>query len=227
MKTLTILPYRSSMNCRTLIALSLIGAVAFANANAATVEIAVADSSGAPAANAVVSLIADNAGLTIVPRTPERSIIDQRHETFLPLVVIVRRGGNVVFTNNDTTMHQVYSFSPIKQFQFEIDRGQISKPVIFDKAGVAAIGCNIHDNMVAYVYVADAPFAVVTDTHGHAEISDVPEGQYMANAWHPQLRIGRKPQPVPLTVDANRVKLSMSVALTAAPAMSHMHKSDY
>jgi len=205
----------------------LAGTVAFATANAATVEINVADSGGVPAANAVVSLVADNSMPAPGPRTPEKSIIDQRHETFLPLVVIVRRGGNVVFTNNDTTMHQVYSFSSIKQFQFEIDKGQISKPVIFDKAGVAAIGCNIHDNMVAYVYVADAPFAAITDARGHAEIPDVPEGQYTADAWHPQLRIGRKPQPVPLTVDANRVKLSISVALTAAPAMSHMHKSDY
>ena len=215
------------MNRLSLSCLMLAGTVAFATANAATVEINVADSGGVPAANAVVSLVADNSMPASGPRTPEKSIIDQRHETFLPLVVIVRRGGNVVFTNNDTTMHQVYSFSPIKQFQFEIDKGQISKPVIFDKAGVAAIGCNIHDNMVAYVYVADAPFAAITDASGHAEIPDVPEGQYTADAWHPQLRIGRKPQPVPLTVDANRVKLSISVALTAAPAMSHMHKSDY
>jgi len=215
------------MNRLSLSCLMLAGTVAFATANAATVEINVADSGGVPAANAVVSLVADNSMPAPGPRTPEKSIIDQRHETFLPLVVIVRRGGNVVFTNNDTTMHQVYSFSSIKQFQFEIDKGQISKPVIFDKAGVAAIGCNIHDNMVAYVYVADAPFAAITDARGHAEIPDVPEGQYTADAWHPQLRIGRKPQPVPLTVDANRVKLSISVALTAAPAMSHMHKSDY
>src|SRR6185437_15185551 len=170
------------MNRLSLSCLMLAGTVAFATANAATVEINVADSGGVPAANAVVSLVADNSMPASGPRTPEKSIIDQRHETFLPLVVIVRRGGNVVFTNNDTTMHQVYSFSTIKQFQFEIDKGQISKPVIFDKAGVAAIGCNIHDNMVAYVYVADAPFAAITDASGHAEIPDVPEGQYTANA---------------------------------------------
>lgn len=215
------------MNYKTLAGLSMIGVIAFATANAATVEVDVSDSDGAPAANAVVSLAMDSATLAPAPHTPERSIIDQRHETFLPLVVIVRRGGNVIFTNNDTTMHQVYSFSPIKQFQFEIDKGQISKPVVFDKAGVAAIGCNIHDNMVAYVYVAETPFAVITDARGHAVIPDVPEGQYTATTWHPQMHIGRKPQPVLLTVNASRVKLSMSVALTAMPAMSHMHKSDY
>ena len=84
-------------------------------------------------------------------------MIDQRNETFLPLVTIVRKGGQVIFTNNDTTMHQVYSFSPIKQFDFEIDEGRHSEPVVFDKPGVASIGCNIHDHMITYVYVADTP----------------------------------------------------------------------
>ena len=206
--------------------LAIIGAIAGTAASAATVDVIVTDSDGAPAPNAVVSLEPDDAAAAIASHVPEESIIDQRHENFLPLVVAVRKGGKVVFTNNDVTKHQVYSFSPIKQFQFEIDKGQVSKPVIFDRTGLAAIGCNIHDNMVAYVYVADAPFAVITGSDGHAEINDVPEGGYLANVWHPQSRIGRKAVPTPLTVDNGHVKLSMSVALMAMPAMK-MHKSDY
>jgi plastocyanin len=206
--------------------LAVIGAIAGTAASAATVDVTITDSKGAPAANAVVSLAPQETTATIASRTPEKSLIDQRHETFLPLVVVVRKGGEVVFTNNDVTMHQVYSFSPIRQFQFEIDKGRISKPVVFDKPGVAAIGCNIHDNMVAYVFVADAPFAVVTDAGGHAEIHDVPDGRYFAGVWHPQLRVGRKPAPSALTVGGGHANLSLSVALTAMPAMK-MHKSDY
>jgi plastocyanin len=206
--------------------LAIIGAIAGTAASAATVDVIVTDSDGAPAPNAVVSLVPEDAAAATASHVPEEGIIDQRHETFLPLVVAVRKGGEVVFTNNDVTKHQVYSFSPIKRFQFEIDRGQVSKPVVFDKAGVAAIGCNIHDNMVAYVYVADGPFAVITDSGGHAEIHDVPEGRYLANVWHPQSRIGRKAAPAPLTVDSGRVKLSLSIALMAMPTMK-MHKSDY
>ena len=207
--------------------LALVGAIAGTAGHAATVDIAVTDSNGAPAAFAVVGLSPEESTAVPVPHTPEKGVIDQRHETFLPLVVIVRRGGHVVFTNNDATMHQVYSFSPIRQFQFEIDEGQVSKPVEFDKPGVAAIGCNIHDNMVAYVYVADEPFAAVTDATGHAQIADVPEGSYLARTWHPQLRIGRTPPPSHLAVKGDRVKLSLSIPLTRMPAMSRMHKSDY
>lgn len=207
--------------------LAVVGAIAASAGCAATVDIAVTGSDGAPAAFAVVGLVPEDSPADPAPHTPEKSVIDQRHETFLPLVVIVRRGGRVVFTNNDVTMHQVYSFSPIRQFQFEIDKGQVSKPVEFDTPGIAAIGCNIHDNMVAYVYVASEPFAAVTDAAGHAEIPEVPAGRYLAKVWHPQLRIGRAPPPSPVAVQGDRVKLSLSVPLTQMPAMSRMHKSDY
>jgi len=193
-------------------------------AGAATVHVTVTDTGGKPAANAVVTLVPES-GAAPVSHVPARSVIDQQHETFLPLVVLVRKGGEVVFTNNDVTMHQVYSFSPVKQFQFEIDKSQVSKPVVFDKPGVAAVGCNIHDNMVAYVFVADQPYAAITDAQGMAQIRDVPDGAFHAGAWHPRLRAGKAPAAAPLTVSGD-TKLALTVPITAAPAMSRMHK-DY
>jgi|SRR5665213_1004162 len=216
------------MFARIFSAFAAVAAVAWGSALAATVTVDVTDTSGMPAPNAVVSLAPEST--TAMPaHAPQRSIIDQRHETFLPLVVAVRRGGEVVFTNNDVTRHQVYSFSPIKQFQFVIDQGHVSQPVIFDKSGVAAIGCNIHDSMVAFVYVADAPFAVVTDAKGHAAIPDVPDGAYRAQIWHPQMRAAGQMQAHAVTIAGNEAKLSFAVPLAAGgmPGMSHMHKSDY
>lgn len=211
---------------RLLSSLAAAAAVACSAAGAATVEVSVVDQKGTPAANAVVALAPDAAAVASHVRA--RSVIDQQHEMFLPLVVVVRKGGEVVFTNNDTTMHQVYSFSGVKQFQFEIDRSQVSKPVVFDKAGVAAIGCNIHDSMVAYVFVADAPFAAVTDAGGHAEFRDVPDGAWHASVWHPFLKAGKPPAPSALAVAGN-ASLTMTAPLSASsmPAMSRMHKSDY
>jgi plastocyanin len=214
---------------KALSALAIAGTIASASANAASVTVDVTDSKSMPAANAVVSLMPDAPPAAIASHVPEKSIIDQRHETFLPLVVVVRKGGSVTFTNNDVTTHQVYSFSPVKQFQFEISKGQISKPVVFDTAGAAAIGCNIHDNMVAFVYVTEAPFAAVTDASGHTEFHDVPEGIYRAIVWHPQLRVGKQPPSEVVTVHGNSARLAFSVPITAGgmPGMRHMHKSDY
>jgi plastocyanin len=212
----------------TLNVLVIIAALAGTSAAAATLGVDVTDAQGKPAPNSVVTLVPDS-GQTLASHVPERSIIDQRHEMFIPLVVVVRKGGEVVFTNNDTTMHQVYSFSPIKQFQFEIDQGQVSKPVVFDKAGVAAIGCNIHDSMVAFAFVSDAPWAVVTDAKGHAELRDVPDGTYRASAWHPQMPPGRQSQSVTVKIGGGEAALALTipVSIKPMPAMKPMHMQDY
>jgi plastocyanin len=199
--------------------------LAGAPARAGTVDIDISDQQGRPAPNAVVALISQ-ADPAAVGHLPAEAIIDQRRETFIPLVTILRKGGHVIFTNNDTTMHQVYSFSPIKQFEFELDQGRRSEPVVFDKPGVAAIGCNIHDHMITYVYVADTPWAALTDAKGHAQLSGVPSGSYRVEAWHPRLLPGR-PAPSAALVVNGTTKFALAVPLLADAPAQHMHMGSY
>jgi plastocyanin len=197
---------------------------------ASPAEVAVVDRSGHPLADAVVELA--TAGPETVSPTRQLSteaVIDQRHETFLPLVTVVRKGGHVIFTNNDTTMHQVYSFSPIRQFAFEIDEGQRSPPVVFDKPGVAAIGCNIHDRMITYVYVADGPLTEKTDRKGEALFADLPPGNYRGTVWHPQLAPGAAPSSFSLVVAERGAKATVGLPVNAAVASAKktMHMQMY
>ena len=197
---------------------------------AASVDVNITSTDGHPAAFAVAELFPmEPAAATPASHLSDEAIIDQRDETFFPLVSIIRRGGHVVFTNNDHTMHQVYSFSPIKQFAFELDRGQKSAPVIFDKPGIAAIGCNIHDQMVTFVYVADTPWAVATDANGHAEIAQVPPGKYRVSVWDPQLKPGYHQETISLNVTHGGAKLSLSIPLLAGDprGMKHSHMQSY
>lgn len=196
---------------------------------AATVDIAITDANGKPAAGAIVSLAPENGAMPSPSNIANEAVIDQRDQMFVPLVVTIRKGGQVVFANNDATMHQVYSFSQIKQFEYEIKQGEKSPPVVFDKPGVAAIGCNIHDNMVAFVYVADSPWTVTTDEHGHAKLDHVPDGAYRASVWHPRLAPGRAPPQAVLQVSGGGARLSMSAPLLggAMPGMKHSHSQDY
>lgn len=195
---------------------------------ASAAEITVVDKSGHLLADAVVE-VSPEAQQPVSPavQPPLEAIIDQRHETFLPLVTVVRKGGHVIFTNNDTTMHQVYSFSPIKQFAFEIDEGQRSRPVVFDRPGVAAIGCNIHDRMITYVYVSDAPFAAKTDANGVASLVDLPPGNYRGVAWHPQL--GTTLHRFSFAVQQGRAKTTVSLPVNGAlaSAKKSMHMQMY
>jgi len=210
---------------RKLPCIACLGLFLVSPAQASNVDLQISDSAGHPAANAVVALTAQGAPAP-ASHLPMEAVVDQRHETFIPLVTVLRKGGHVIFTNNDTTMHQVYSFSSIKQFEFEMDEGHRSAPVVFDKPGVASIGCNIHDHMITYVYVADTPWAVLTDGRGHAQIADVPAGNYRVDVWHPQLMPGRPPPSATLVVNGT-AKFAFTVSLLAASPAKHVHMGTY
>ena len=196
-------------------------------AAAAVLNVDVSDAHGHPLADAVVELAPADKSILSGTNPPAESVIDQRHETFLPLVTLIRRGGNVIFTNHDTTMHQVYSFSDIKQFAFEIDEGQRSQPVVFDKPGVAAIGCNIHDQMITYVYVAAQPFAARSNASGRAAISDVPFGRYRGTVWHPQLPPGALRPSFDVVVSGPEARTAISIPVSATVRKKPMHMQAY
>jgi len=195
---------------------------------ALSADVAVVDRSGHPLADAVIELSPEAPQPVAPGRQPlPEATIDQRHETFLPLVTVIRKGGQVIFTNNDTTMHQVYSFSPIKQFAFEIDEGQRSPPVVFDQAGVAAIGCNIHDRMITYVYVARTPFAAKTDARGVVSFGDLPPGGYRGMAWHPQLGTAMRAFAFTMGQSGMKTTVALPVNGTIASAKKTMHMQIY
>jgi len=195
-----------------------------ANADAATLTADLKDASGREAANVVVTLepVSGNAAIS---HLPEQAIIDQRREAFVPLVVVVHRGGRVVFTNNDTTKHQVYSFSTIRQFQFVVGQGETSSPVEFPQPGIAAIGCNIHDQMIAYVFVGQTPYAAVTDEKGRAVIPDILPGRYRLAVWHPQMGVSFTPARAVLDVTDGGAHYDADLPITIETmrGLKHMH----
>jgi plastocyanin len=186
------------------------------NAHGAGLTAEVRDQSGEPVPDAVVSLASEDGHATPVPpRSAQERLIDQRNETFLPFVTIVPRGGKVSFSNSDKTQHHVYSFSPAKRFQFLLNPGERSAPLVFEQQGVAAIGCNIHDQMITYVFVAESPYAALTDARGLAEITELPEGSYLVSIWHPRLKPGSQDPAQRILIGARSVTLRLTVPLFA------------
>ena len=66
-------------------------------------------------------------------------------------------------------------------------KGEAHSPVTFDTAGLVVLGCNIHDEMVGYIFVTDSPYFAKTDADGNAEIPDVPAGHYRLDVWGPRV----------------------------------------
>jgi plastocyanin len=186
----------------------------------------IVDEAGRPVADAVVSVVPLDGTLTQAPPAPaappEARVIDQSHEMFIPLVTVIRQGGTVNFTNNDLTQHHVYSFSKAKRFQLLVRPGERSPPLSFDQAGVVAIGCNIHDGMVTYVFVTDAPFTALTHEDGHAEISGLAAGEYRVSTWHPDLKPGATPPETVVQVSQG-AHLRLKLAIVAK-SMTSMHE---
>ncbi len=158
-------------------------------ADVADVAVRITDQNGDPAVNAVIVLSSDMsaAGQPLPGQLETHRLVDQQDETFVPHVTVIPRNGEVSFTNTDAPLHQVYSFSPTKQFELTLEPGETSSGIAFDKAGVAAIGCNINDHMIAYIFVTDSPWTVITDDTGQADIPNVPAGTYTAEIWHPRI----------------------------------------
>ena len=82
----------------------------------------------------------------------------QQGKQFLPDVLVVPVGTSVHFPNRDSVRHHVYSFSPAKKFELKLYTGTPANPVVFDRAGVVTLGCNIHDRMVGWIVVVDTPY---------------------------------------------------------------------
>jgi plastocyanin len=85
------------------------------------------------------------------------AVVDQVNRTFVPHVLPVRVGTWVEFPNSDNVMHQVYSLSPAKRFQSPLYVGKPARPIQFDKPGVVAIRCNVHEQMSGFVVVVPTP----------------------------------------------------------------------
>ncbi|PPC96367.1 MAG: methylamine utilization protein [Methylotenera sp.] len=163
------------------IILSALLLVTSLHAQAADLSVQVLDQAGNPLSNAVVYL--ETSVKSAVKSTTEANV-DQKNKQFSPIVSVVQVGTSVNFPNKDSVRHHVYSFSPAKTFELKLYSGVPAKPVVFDKPGTVILGCNIHDNMLAYIHIVDTPYFGKTDVNGMVKLTDLPIGQHTLKAWH-------------------------------------------
>ncbi len=180
-------------------------------------DVKLVDDSGNPLTHAVVALFpVDKPRPAENPGKPMRAEVDQRDRQFVPYVSAVMAGTEVHFPNSDNIRHHVYSFSPAKRFELRLYHGTTAEPVRFEQAGKVVLGCNIHDDMLGYIYVVDTPFFAVTDRTGRANFADFPERKLHYQIQHPQLI---EPVQGQLSVSAEAVTLTIG-ALAPDPRES-------
>lgn len=192
----------------------LIACLSLGSVSAATLDVTLTGSDGKPLADAVVAVHVKGAKTTAAAGITAE--IAQRSRQFQPQVTVVQTGTAVLFPNFDTVRHHVFSFSPIQRFEIKLYAGVPNAPLIFDKPGVATLGCNIHDRMLAFVAVVDTPFFAKSDAVGKLQI-DLPAGKHRLLAWHPSMTESGAWVEQAVTVDASNGKLALKLPAAAMP----------
>lgn len=145
----------------------------------------IADSKGAPVADAVVSLIPLDAPAPPAAPTATAELAQQGQE-FMPYVTVIQAGTHVVFPNRDTVQHHVYSLSKAKKFELPLYNPGQQESMVFDIAGLVTVGCNIHDWMISHLVVVPTPWFAKSDAAGAVRV-EAPPGRYRLELWHPRL----------------------------------------
>ena len=180
-------------------------------AAAEPLAVSVVDADGLPVAGVAVYVTAAAGEASVVART---AVMDQRDTQFVPHVLVVQKGTSVEFPNSDVVAHHVYSFSKPNNFVLPLYKGDPHNPVKFEHDGIVTLGCNIHDDMLAYIVVVDTNNFGITDENGELSIAiEAPAADSTVSIWSPRIRDKNLSQPL----DAGTTSVTFSLQKKLRP----------
>lgn len=207
-------PKRPGLTAASVLVLGTLSVITTVKAEASDLAVSVHDLSSNPLRD--VAVYAEPVKGSAPPASGDHAIIDQVDREFVPLVSVVRTGTEVSFPNSDNMRHSIYSFSPAKTFNIKLYYGRQASPVVFDKPGIVVLGCNIHDNMMAWVVVVDTPHFGKTAADGVSVLKGLEPGDYHVSIWYPGPK--KTPSVSDVHVEANHdANLDVKIDGSASP----------
>jgi plastocyanin len=200
----------------------LAAALAAASAQAGDLGVVLKTAKGQPVKDAVVTVYPASGAASGAIRFDWPYRMAQDHLQFDPFVLIVPQGATVSFPNRDNVRHQVYSFSPAHPFELKLYGRDETRTVRFDKTGVIALGCNIHDSMVAFIKVVDTPYAARSGAAGEASVQNLPAGTATVRIWHPYLKAPGNEIVRQVAIPREGAAHESAVLELRMPPMAHM-----
>ena len=130
--------------------------------------------------------------------TPGAALLDQDGCVYIPHVLGVMAGQDITIRNSDGLLHNINA-SPSEQRGFNS-----SQPVNMETTRsfgtvevMVPLRCDVHGWMNAYIGVLDHPYHSVSNGSGAFDLSTLPPGDYVIEAWHE--RYGTQTQTVTVT----------------------------
>ena len=111
--------------------------------------------------------------------------VRQKEMNFIPTLLPIEVGTKVEFPNEDDTYHNIFSYSPAKRFdlgRYRPDERPIPS-VVFDKAGLVTLRCDIHEHMRGLILVLDTPHFTMSRADGSYRLGGLPAGHYKLKVW--------------------------------------------
>lgn len=115
----------------------------------------------------------------------EDAYISQSQQTFIPMVLPVVVGSKVHFLNEDEFFHNVQSYTPKSRFSIGRRAPGISYSVKIKNTGLIDLTCDIHTHMHAKILSLDTPYFCRLKEDGTYSLSQIPEGKYRVEIFHP------------------------------------------
>lgn len=116
---------------------------------------------------------------------PTQVKFDQIGCIYVPHVVGIQTGQELVVMNSDPTLHNVHSLSKENpQFNVAQPKKGMTLTKKFEKPEVFKVKCEVHTWMGAYIGVFNHPFFAVTGNDGTFMLPKLPAGEYTLEAWH-------------------------------------------
>ena len=115
--------------------------------------------------------------------------LSQQGCRYTPHVMGIQVGQTFEIVNSDPTLHNIHATPAANE---EFNMGQPIQGMRFERTFdnvevMVPFKCDVHGWMSAYIGVLDHPYFAVTATDGMFDISTLPPGDYVVEAWHEQL----------------------------------------
>ena len=133
--------------------------------------------------NAVVYLVDIKSGKKM--DLPAKPLLDQKGCHYDPHTQVIARNADLQVKNSDPILHNIHSYLEGRTVLniAEPKQGMVVEKKM-NKAGGQTLKCDVHNFMRGGLFVAENPYAAVTDADGKYELKDVPAGTYQIGTFH-------------------------------------------